>query len=174
MNNKERTKILEACHKDPTSGHMGTKKTLARITQRFIWPGVAKDVNHLVSTLSSAITRRHGHFSYVWIHVDLSICALGWSLWCLSENWEEDEQGSSRASPSTCCLALASSGHRLYWAAYSIRTWLPIYSYRERLFHEVCAGFCHGIKTCHRSRQCTIQGMNLSKDWRHVDTALAI
>lgn len=49
MNTKERTKILEACHKDLMSGHMGTKKTLARITQRFIWPGVAKDVNHLVS-----------------------------------------------------------------------------------------------------------------------------
>ena len=24
MNTKEHTKILEACHKDPTSGHMGT------------------------------------------------------------------------------------------------------------------------------------------------------
>lgn len=149
MNPKERTKILEACHKDPTSGHMGTKKTLACITQRFIWPGVAKDVNHLVSnwsTLSSAISRCCHFFLCVWIHVDLSICALGWNLWCLSENWEEDEQGSSRASPSTRCLALASSGHRLYWAAYSIRTWLQIYSYREWLLHQVCAGFCHGIE----------------------------
>ena len=32
MNTKEHTKILEACHKDPTSGHMGTETTLAHVT----------------------------------------------------------------------------------------------------------------------------------------------
>ena len=29
---------MERCHRDPTSGHM--ERTLARITERFIWPGV--------------------------------------------------------------------------------------------------------------------------------------
>ena len=33
---------------DPTSGHMGIKRTLARISERFAWPGMAKDVEHLV------------------------------------------------------------------------------------------------------------------------------
>lgn len=42
-------RILKSCHLDPTSGHMGIKKTLDRVTERFFWPGVSKDVNSLVS-----------------------------------------------------------------------------------------------------------------------------
>ena len=45
---QERKKILESCHKHPTSGHMGWKRTLSRITERFIWPGITKDVKKLV------------------------------------------------------------------------------------------------------------------------------
>jgi len=47
MNVDERKKIVVACHRDATSGHMGTKKTLARITKKFMWPGVAKDVYNI-------------------------------------------------------------------------------------------------------------------------------
>ena len=36
---------------DPTSGHMGIKRTLSRITDRFMWSGVAKDVENLVSSV---------------------------------------------------------------------------------------------------------------------------
>ena len=36
MNIGERKKIVVACHRDATSGHMGTIKTLARITERFM------------------------------------------------------------------------------------------------------------------------------------------
>ena len=50
-NHKEKEQILEDCHCDATSGHMGIKKTLARITERFIWAGVAEDVCSLVSKL---------------------------------------------------------------------------------------------------------------------------
>ena len=50
---KERLRILESCHSGVTSGHMGTKRTLARITERFMWPGVTKDVYHLVSNVSA-------------------------------------------------------------------------------------------------------------------------
>ena len=42
-------KGLESCHSDPTSGHLGMKKTLARVTARFIWHGIVKDVNTFVS-----------------------------------------------------------------------------------------------------------------------------
>ena len=45
---QERKKILESCHNHPTSGHMGWKRTLSRITERFIWPGVTKDMKKLV------------------------------------------------------------------------------------------------------------------------------
>ena len=41
-------KILRACHIDPTAGHMGIKKTVNRITERFMWPGIVKDVKEMV------------------------------------------------------------------------------------------------------------------------------
>ena len=49
MDKQEQLRILESCHRDPTSGHMGSKRNLARITEWFMWPGVSKDVYHLVS-----------------------------------------------------------------------------------------------------------------------------
>ena len=48
-NSREQLKILEACHFDPTAGHMGEKKTIARITERFIWSGVVNDVKEMAS-----------------------------------------------------------------------------------------------------------------------------
>ena len=44
----ERGKILKACHIDPTAGHMGIKKTVNRITEHFICPGIVKDVKEMV------------------------------------------------------------------------------------------------------------------------------
>ena len=49
IDRQEQKRIVIACHEDRTSGHMGTKRNLARITERFIWPGVTKDVQELVS-----------------------------------------------------------------------------------------------------------------------------
>ena len=46
---EERLRILESCHSEPTFGHLGLKKTVARINERFIWPGIIKDVNEFVS-----------------------------------------------------------------------------------------------------------------------------
>ena len=53
MDLKEKQQILEDYHCDATSGHMGIKKTLARITEWYIWAGVAKDVCSLVSNCKS-------------------------------------------------------------------------------------------------------------------------
>ena len=39
---EEQLKILKARHFDPTAGHMGEKKTIGRITERFIWSGIVK------------------------------------------------------------------------------------------------------------------------------------
>ena len=36
-------------HAPYTSGHMGSKKTLARITEWYMWKGVGKDVKKFVS-----------------------------------------------------------------------------------------------------------------------------
>ena len=44
-------KILQACHVDATSVHMGKTKILYRIKERFMWHGMVEDVNTLVSVL---------------------------------------------------------------------------------------------------------------------------
>ena len=36
------------CHSDATSAHLGFKKTMTRVNQRFYWPGLVKDVHDLV------------------------------------------------------------------------------------------------------------------------------
>ena len=54
-----RTQLFKECHKGPTSDHLGTKRTLARVTERFIWPGVGKDVNNLVSTCHHYYFKRY-------------------------------------------------------------------------------------------------------------------
>ncbi|CAC5409280.1 unnamed protein product [Mytilus coruscus] len=40
----ERRRILKQCHDNKTSGHLGIKKTLSRIKDRFYWPGLRQDV----------------------------------------------------------------------------------------------------------------------------------
>jgi len=37
--------MVRSCHSGPTSGHLGVKKTIARISERFMWTGIVKDVN---------------------------------------------------------------------------------------------------------------------------------
>ena len=48
QHHEEQEKILRACHVDPTAGHMGVKKTVNRITERFMWPGIVKAVKEMV------------------------------------------------------------------------------------------------------------------------------
>lgn len=48
QNREERRKILQACHVDKTSGHMGRTRTLYRIKERFMWHGMVQDVNEMV------------------------------------------------------------------------------------------------------------------------------
>lgn len=45
---ENRKKILEECHDDPKSGHMGVQKTLNRVFDRYYWNGMAKDVKTYV------------------------------------------------------------------------------------------------------------------------------
>eukprot|EP00731_Ephydatia_muelleri_P009261 Em0004g1599a len=44
----EQEDIVLSCHRDSTSGHVGLKRTVARITECFIWPGVVKDVENVI------------------------------------------------------------------------------------------------------------------------------
>ena len=58
----EQEDIVLSCHRDSTSGHVGLKRTVARITECFIWPGVVKDVENVVrgKTLPSMLSVSYG------------------------------------------------------------------------------------------------------------------
>lgn len=45
----ERKEILRECHDAKTSGHLGVRKTLARVRERFYWPGLQADVRIYVT-----------------------------------------------------------------------------------------------------------------------------
>eukprot|EP00731_Ephydatia_muelleri_P007571 Em0003g1819a len=49
QSSKEQQKIALSSHINPTSGHMGKSRTLFRIKERFMWHGMVKDVNILIS-----------------------------------------------------------------------------------------------------------------------------
>ena len=48
-NKEEQQRIIKACHSDATSGHLGFKKTMSRVTERFTWYGMTKDIEAVVS-----------------------------------------------------------------------------------------------------------------------------
>ena len=48
-NKEQQQRIIKACHSDATSGHLGFKKTMSRITERFTWYGMTKDLEAVVS-----------------------------------------------------------------------------------------------------------------------------
>ena len=43
---------MKSCHVDTTSGHLGIKKTVARIKERFMWKGIWSDVKEMVCFIS--------------------------------------------------------------------------------------------------------------------------
>ena len=44
----EQMRILRSFHIDPTAGHLREKKTISRISERFIWTGIVKDAKQMV------------------------------------------------------------------------------------------------------------------------------
>ena len=51
MTKKEQPRITKSGHMDPTSEHLGIKKTYYRITERFTWNGIMKDVQEVVGII---------------------------------------------------------------------------------------------------------------------------
>lgn len=69
---EEQLRILRACHCDATSGHLGLKKTLARITERFSWYGMTKDVEDMVRCIMSN-ARMHVAIAVIQLHSAIAI-----------------------------------------------------------------------------------------------------
>ena len=55
---KLRPTVLTAMHDCPLSGHMGVKKTLARLVHRFWWPKMAVDVQRWISSCKLCARRK--------------------------------------------------------------------------------------------------------------------
>ena len=60
-----RSEIMEQLHSGALEGHLGVDKTVAKIRERFYWPGMYRDVEQWVSTCHSCATRKtapqHNH-----------------------------------------------------------------------------------------------------------------
>ncbi len=41
--------LMYTFHNDPTAGHLGYKKVLQKLSERYYWPGMAKDVNQYIA-----------------------------------------------------------------------------------------------------------------------------
>ena len=50
VSREEQVRILNSCHSDATSGHLGTRKTRRRIAERFYWKGLSTEVKEFVAT----------------------------------------------------------------------------------------------------------------------------
>lgn len=44
----EQQRIVHSSHCDPTSGHLGIRKCVARVKERFMWKGIWDDVKNMV------------------------------------------------------------------------------------------------------------------------------
>ena len=53
-----RKDLVSECHDTPVSGHQGTEKTLARLAQRYYWPGMATTVRHYVKSCIFCLTHK--------------------------------------------------------------------------------------------------------------------
>ena len=83
-----RARVLDAMHDDPAAGHQGVEKTLHRVTQRFWWPTVRRDVQDKVGRCHSChVNKKLGKrsksplipipvTSLPWFNIHLNYCIL--------------------------------------------------------------------------------------------------
>ena len=45
----QRAHIIKACHNDATAGHLGRTRTFYKLSERYYWPGIFRDVTRAVS-----------------------------------------------------------------------------------------------------------------------------
>ncbi|CAC5410678.1 unnamed protein product [Mytilus coruscus] len=55
---KERRAVLQQCHDNKTSGHLGIRKTLGRLKDRFYWPGMRSDVVAYITGCETCARRK--------------------------------------------------------------------------------------------------------------------
>ena len=60
-----RQQILKIHHDDVFGGHLGFEKTLSRITQRFYWPLMNKEIQDYCTSCHLCLSRKHPHQYFV-------------------------------------------------------------------------------------------------------------
>ena len=53
--------VLPALHDDPSAGHLGMRKTLHRVRQRFYWPGMSRDVEEWCRQCERCASHKSGN-----------------------------------------------------------------------------------------------------------------
>lgn len=53
-----RRDILQACHDEPTAGHLGYARTTSRIKQNYYWPKLSATVKHYIRTCRECQRRK--------------------------------------------------------------------------------------------------------------------
>lgn len=53
-----RGRLLHLAHDSPTAGHLGSKRTLARLRARFYWPAIARDAITYCNTCTHCVSRK--------------------------------------------------------------------------------------------------------------------
>jgi hypothetical protein len=56
-----RARILHECHDTPSSGHLGTAKTIHTVTQHYFWPGMQPDITDYVRSCESCQRSKPSH-----------------------------------------------------------------------------------------------------------------
>ena len=108
LNKDERARLLKECHNGPTSGHLGTKRTLARVTERFMWPGVGKDVNNVVSTYKTLIQYSINKNSAI-MTAPIDLTSGDEQISTTTQHvWIETELSQSDRDPSASCSLMGS------------------------------------------------------------------
>lgn len=46
---EDRNVVIKECHDDPKSAHLGTQKTIDRVSDRYHWPGMSRNIKQYVS-----------------------------------------------------------------------------------------------------------------------------
>lgn len=54
-----RKSVLQECHDDPKSAHLGVQKTIDRVLDRYYWPGLSRDVREYVKLCEVCKTTKH-------------------------------------------------------------------------------------------------------------------
>ena len=74
-----RTLILQECHDAPTSGHLGSAKTVELVTRRFSWPNMYRDIKRYVATCLACQSNKPSLQAVAGLLQPLEVPEMPWS-----------------------------------------------------------------------------------------------